>query len=120
MTFACKKYAAGSHTITIEVTTVRIFLHTNVIFLLILPFLLGVSSLNPGGKPPNEQETSISDQDRRVKQSREQKIVFHGSPKRKKIAITFDDGPDLDYTVKILDILSEHRVPATFFVLGKS
>jgi cellulose synthase/poly-beta-1,6-N-acetylglucosamine synthase-like glycosyltransferase/peptidoglycan/xylan/chitin deacetylase (PgdA/CDA1 family)/spore germination protein YaaH len=36
----------------------------------------------------------------------------------KKIAITFDDGPDQRFTPKILDILKEKNVPATFFVIG--
>jgi len=35
------------------------------------------------------------------------------------IAITFDDGPST-HTTKLLDILKEHKVKATFFVLGKS
>src|SRR6266403_5905875 len=35
-----------------------------------------------------------------------------------KIAITFDDGPDFRWTPKILDILKEKHVPATFFVIG--
>lgn len=35
------------------------------------------------------------------------------------VAITFDDGP-AKYTSQLLDILSEHDVKATFFVLGKS
>jgi peptidoglycan-N-acetylglucosamine deacetylase len=37
---------------------------------------------------------------------------------KKKIAITFDDGPDPRWTPKILDILKEKNVPATFFVIG--
>jgi cellulose synthase/poly-beta-1,6-N-acetylglucosamine synthase-like glycosyltransferase/peptidoglycan/xylan/chitin deacetylase (PgdA/CDA1 family)/spore germination protein YaaH len=36
----------------------------------------------------------------------------------KKIAITFDDGPDPRWTPKILDILKREGVPATFFVIG--
>ncbi|ORX47587.1 glycoside hydrolase/deacetylase [Piromyces finnis] len=35
-------------------------------------------------------------------------------------AITFDDGPNLDYTNMILDILDEFDVKATFFVNGKN
>ena len=35
------------------------------------------------------------------------------------IALTFDDGPDPLYTPKILDILEEKDVPATFFLIGK-
>lgn len=36
----------------------------------------------------------------------------------KRVALTFDDGPDNYYTPKILDILKEKSVPATFFVVG--
>jgi cellulose synthase/poly-beta-1,6-N-acetylglucosamine synthase-like glycosyltransferase/peptidoglycan/xylan/chitin deacetylase (PgdA/CDA1 family) len=37
----------------------------------------------------------------------------------KKLALTFDDGPDPEWTPKILDILKEKNVPATFFVIGE-
>lgn len=47
-------------------------------------------------------------------------IYLKGSPYSKKVAITFDDGPDYYYTVKILDILKHENVPATFFVTGKN
>ena len=39
-----------------------------------------------------------------------------GPPKL--IALTFDDGPG-EYTERLLDILKQDRVPATFFVLGR-
>ncbi len=35
------------------------------------------------------------------------------------IAFTFDDGPDLTSTPVILETLETHRVPATFFVVGR-
>ncbi len=35
-----------------------------------------------------------------------------------KIILTFDDGPDPDYTKKILAILEKEKIPATFFVVG--
>jgi cellulose synthase/poly-beta-1,6-N-acetylglucosamine synthase-like glycosyltransferase/peptidoglycan/xylan/chitin deacetylase (PgdA/CDA1 family)/spore germination protein YaaH len=35
-----------------------------------------------------------------------------------KIVLTFDDGPDPDYTPRILDILKKEHVPAAFFVVG--
>jgi cellulose synthase/poly-beta-1,6-N-acetylglucosamine synthase-like glycosyltransferase/peptidoglycan/xylan/chitin deacetylase (PgdA/CDA1 family)/spore germination protein YaaH len=45
------------------------------------------------------------------------KIDMYGnSPK--KIAITFDDGPDPEWTPKILDVLKEKNVKATFFLIG--
>jgi cellulose synthase/poly-beta-1,6-N-acetylglucosamine synthase-like glycosyltransferase/peptidoglycan/xylan/chitin deacetylase (PgdA/CDA1 family)/spore germination protein YaaH len=37
---------------------------------------------------------------------------------QKKLAITFDDGPDTRWTPKILDVLKEKHVPATFFIVG--
>jgi cellulose synthase/poly-beta-1,6-N-acetylglucosamine synthase-like glycosyltransferase/peptidoglycan/xylan/chitin deacetylase (PgdA/CDA1 family) len=37
---------------------------------------------------------------------------------KKKIALTFDDGPDEEWTPRILDILKEKHVTGTFFVIG--
>lgn len=34
------------------------------------------------------------------------------------VVLSFDDGPDNEYTPAILDILEAHQVPATFFVVG--
>ncbi|WP_084296059.1 polysaccharide deacetylase family protein [Desulfitibacter alkalitolerans] len=42
-----------------------------------------------------------------------------GSNEKKLIALTFDDGPDDLFTPQILDVLKEHEVPATFFVVGR-
>lgn len=42
-----------------------------------------------------------------------------GQTTEKLVALTFDDGPDDYYTPRILDVLKEKRVPATFFVLGQ-
>lgn len=41
-----------------------------------------------------------------------------GKPIGKKMVLTFDDGPDPEYTKEILDILSKYHVPASFFVVG--
>src|ERR1700722_15184367 len=35
------------------------------------------------------------------------------------VALTFDDGPDPVYTPKLLDLLRQKGVKATFFVIGK-
>ncbi len=35
------------------------------------------------------------------------------------VVLTFDDGPDPIYTVKILDLLRLYKVRATFFMVGK-
>ncbi len=42
----------------------------------------------------------------------------YGANDPKKIAITFDDGPNGEFTPQILDILKQKKVPATFFVTG--
>jgi len=42
--------------------------------------------------------------------------MYGSSPN--KIAITFDDGPDPEWTPKILDVLKEKNAPATFFLIG--
>jgi cellulose synthase/poly-beta-1,6-N-acetylglucosamine synthase-like glycosyltransferase/peptidoglycan/xylan/chitin deacetylase (PgdA/CDA1 family)/spore germination protein YaaH len=36
------------------------------------------------------------------------------------LALTFDDGPDPEWTPKILDVLKAEQAPATFFVLGSA
>ena len=38
----------------------------------------------------------------------------------KKVALTFDDGPDARWTPQILNILKQKNVPACFFVIGES
>ncbi|KPQ07804.1 MAG: putative xylanase/chitin deacetylase [Rhodobacteraceae bacterium HLUCCA12] len=37
---------------------------------------------------------------------------------RPQVALTFDDGPHPQHTPRLLDILAEHRVRATFYVIG--
>ncbi len=46
-------------------------------------------------------------------------FYLKGNSNTSKVALTFDDGPDSKYTPQILDILKEHQVPATFFLIGK-
>lgn len=45
-------------------------------------------------------------------------VARWGSVSEKRVALTFDDGPDPKYTPQILDILNRFHVPATFFVIG--
>jgi peptidoglycan-N-acetylglucosamine deacetylase len=35
------------------------------------------------------------------------------------IALTFDDGPNPEYTPQLLDLLKKHGVKASFFVVGR-
>ncbi|MDR3667685.1 MAG: polysaccharide deacetylase family protein [Ignavibacteriaceae bacterium] len=45
-------------------------------------------------------------------------IKRFGLPQGKQILLTFDDGPNEKYTPKILDILKQENIHATFFVVG--
>ncbi|OSO93892.1 polysaccharide deacetylase [Cylindrospermopsis raciborskii CENA303] len=51
--------------------------------------------------------------------SLQNKTKFIEAVKAKFISLTFDDGPTLEYTPKIVAILQKHQVKATFFVVGK-
>jgi peptidoglycan-N-acetylglucosamine deacetylase len=45
-------------------------------------------------------------------------VYYSGDTGKKKVALTFDDGPDQFYTPQILDILNSKGIKATFFVVG--
>ncbi len=47
-------------------------------------------------------------------------VVLTRVPARDKtLYLTFDDGPDADYTTTLLDLLQAHQVHATFFLIGR-
>jgi peptidoglycan/xylan/chitin deacetylase (PgdA/CDA1 family) len=48
----------------------------------------------------------------------QERIIYRGNIHLPEIALTFDDGPDPQYTPQILDILQQYRVKATFFCIG--
>src|ERR1700727_1864966 len=37
----------------------------------------------------------------------------------KKIALTYDDGPNDPHTLRLLEVLAKHEAKATFFLIGK-
>lgn len=45
-------------------------------------------------------------------------VRFHGPTTRKRVALTFDDGPTT-LTPRVLDVLAKHDAHATFFVIGR-
>jgi len=45
--------------------------------------------------------------------------IIRGDIRKRRIALTFDDGPHPVYTLQLLDILRRTHTPATFFVVGK-
>ena len=57
--------------------------------------------------------------DLRILQQRYPEIFFlKGPTDQKRVALTFDDGPDPRFSNDVLDVLKQYNVPATFFVLG--
>jgi peptidoglycan/xylan/chitin deacetylase (PgdA/CDA1 family) len=62
------------------------------------------SALKPKSSPVAEEKTTVSS-------------VHVDSPY---IAMTFDDGPNEKLTPKLLDLLAQHHIHATFFVLGEN
>lgn len=63
------------------------------------------------------------DREEAMNTTEEKKTVETGSSSavdmKKKVAITFDDGPNPDYTEMLLEGLKEREVTATFFLLGR-
>ncbi len=47
------------------------------------------------------------------------KSYCRGSIEKKEIALSFDDGPNTQFTPQLLDILSENNIIATFFCIGE-
>jgi len=46
--------------------------------------------------------------------------TFTGLPRgTKKLALTYDDGPNDPHTLRLLEVLARHNVRATFFVIGR-
>jgi peptidoglycan-N-acetylglucosamine deacetylase len=46
-------------------------------------------------------------------------VVWRGPREARGVALTFDDGPSPEHTPKVLDLLDEAKVKATFFVIGR-
>jgi len=44
----------------------------------------------------------------------------HADTSEKEIALSFDDGPNREFTPKVLSTLAQYNAPATFFVIGKN
>ena len=47
-------------------------------------------------------------------------VYKRGNTEEHKIALTFDDGPHSEKTPKILDVLQQNNVKATFFIVGEN
>jgi polysaccharide deacetylase family sporulation protein PdaB len=75
-----------------------------------------VQELNNEQQDPQEQHKIAASKMYIV----ENKIFYSGNKQKKQVALTFDDGPSKYYTDKVLDILKEYNVKATFFLIGSN
>jgi len=48
------------------------------------------------------------------------RVITHGDRSHPQIALTFDDGPNEPFTSMVLDVLKQHEVKATFFMVGQN
>lgn len=46
-------------------------------------------------------------------------VICKGKNAENCVSLTFDDGPDPQFTTRILEVLAKHQVKATFFLIGK-
>lgn len=79
----------------------------------VLLFFMGVAKLFLMTEPRMDSPKALSGS------SVSREDADTGLQEKKKIALTFDDGPDSEYTPMLLDGLAERKVKATFFVIGK-
>ena len=49
---------------------------------------------------------------------KERVLIDRVETDKKVVALTFDDGPDPQFTPPLLDVLKKHNARATFFVMG--
>lgn len=72
--------------------------------------------------PPADPELERAYQNARRYRQEQQHVHFSvfsgGFGRSRRVALTFDDGPDPVTTPKILDVLRAEHAPATFFVIG--
>jgi peptidoglycan-N-acetylglucosamine deacetylase len=47
-------------------------------------------------------------------------LVWSGDPSSRRVALTFDDGPNPEHTPRVAGLLRELNVRATFFVVGRN
>ena len=71
-----------------------------------------------GGPENPERERQVPVDMTILQQRYPDTFILGGPTDQNRIALTFDDGPDPRYSEKVLDVLKEYNVPATFFVMG--
>lgn len=78
---------------------------------------VGVDVQGAAGRTAGEIPAAIRDGGSVIDVADDGTVRSHAFPDRT-VALTFDDGPDPEWTPQVLEVLRRHHVPATFFVLG--
>lgn len=63
-------------------------------------------------------QKKVAEQERLAKEAQEKEAAARAAAGKKLVALTFDDGPSVATTARLLDILKEKNAKATFFVVG--
>ncbi|RZK61370.1 MAG: glycosyl transferase family 2, partial [Pedobacter sp.] len=77
-----------------------------------------VSTPKPGAVQFTLDKTDFSIANQKYIRLPEKYVIKRFGEADKKIALTFDDGPDPVYTPQVLQILKQEKVPGCFFVVG--
>lgn len=72
---------------------------------------VAIEKENPIGEEIDSEKETIDKEDEHHQDEKE-------NTSDKKVALTFDDGPDPDVTTRVLDILNKYDAKATFYMLG--
>ena len=81
------------------------------------------SSPVPSPAPPSASGSASASSVQPVRKSlseAENKPVYEMDPAQRVVALTIDDGPDPKYTPAVLDLLQQHGIRATFFLIGEN
>ena len=77
------------------------------------------SGIDAAGGPASLPATARTARPAGRRTAYETRVIFRTAPARRLVAITFDDGPTPAWTPRVLELLSEHRALATFFLVGE-
>lgn len=97
-----------------------VFIKKQIIIISVIIFLLTIISLiYKTFKISEALAVELTDKST-ISEECKQKIEELTKAKEKIAYLTFDDGPNISVTPKVLDILKKEEVKATFFVIGKN
>ncbi len=101
----------------------RIKLRLLLVLLLILAAAAAVSPSNSVSASTKKKSKPNELQSRAISWAALQKqfpehYFLHGPRDSNQVSLSFDDAPDERFTPQILDILAEHKIKATFFIVG--